>query len=136
MPGLSIETSVMPFLMAIALTCAALSATSRRDDGSLQTRRLRRIDVQRNPVLPHRQHAARMQHLGAVAGDLLRLVVVQGAQQPRASARRAGLALNMPGTSVQISRRAARSLAAKYAAGGIGAAAAEQHRVAVARWRR
>ena len=26
-PGLSMETSVMPFLMAIALTCAALSAT-------------------------------------------------------------------------------------------------------------
>ncbi len=27
MPGLSIETSVMPFLIAIALTCAALPAT-------------------------------------------------------------------------------------------------------------
>ena len=39
--------------------------------------------MQRNLVLPHRQHAARMQDLRAVARDFLGLVVVQGAQQPR-----------------------------------------------------
>jgi hypothetical protein len=53
------------------------------DDRAFEARRLRRIDMQRNFVLAHRQHAARMQHLGAVARDFLSLVVVQGAQQAR-----------------------------------------------------
>jgi hypothetical protein len=56
-----------------------------------------------------------VQHLGAAAGDLLGLVVVQLAQQPRRRHVDRGFALNMPGTSVQISRRFAVSLAAKYA---------------------
>ena len=50
---------------------------------ALEVRRLRGIDVQRNAVLPHRQDAARVQHLRAAGGDLLGLVVVQRAQQPR-----------------------------------------------------
>ena len=56
-----------------------------------------------------------MQHLGAAGGDLLRFVVMQRAQQARASACERGLALNMPGTSVQISIGCAPQLRAEVA---------------------
>ena len=73
----------MPFLIAIALTCAALSATFADTIGALEARRLRGVHMQRNLVLAHRQDAARVQYLGAIAGDFLRFIVMQGAQQPR-----------------------------------------------------
>ncbi len=55
----------------------------RGHDRAFESRRLRGVHMQRNLVLPHRQDAARMQDLCAVAGNFLGFVVVQGAQQPR-----------------------------------------------------
>ena len=52
------------------------------DDGAGLVRALRREDVQRDPRLACRKDAPRVQHLGAVGGDLLRLVVMQRLQQP------------------------------------------------------
>ena len=50
---------------------------------ALEAGRLRRVDMQRDSVLAQRRNATRMQHLGPIAGDFLRLVVMQRAQQPR-----------------------------------------------------
>ena len=69
--------------------------------------------------------AARMQHLGAGGRDFLRFVVIQRA---RAGARRAparGLALNMPGTSVQISTRSRLQQCAEVRRRRVRAAATE-----------
>ncbi len=119
----------MPFLIAIALTCAALSATFGRNHGALESGRLSRIDMQRNPVLTHRHHAARVQDLGAVARNLLRLVVMQRAQQPR---RRYGARVGAEharhvGPNLQARRR---ELGGEIRSRGIRAAAPEQHRLA------
>ncbi len=81
MPGLSIETSVMPRLSATALTWAPLSAGCALMTVPGWSGAVRGVDVQRDGVLAHRQDAARMQHLGAAGRDFLRLVVVQRLQQ-------------------------------------------------------
>jgi hypothetical protein len=104
----------MPFLIAMALTCAALSAT-RRDDGALEAR-----------APAWHTHAAEFCtaapagcSAGAAPWRRCWRFPAPRRNAARAAAarwaRRAGLALNIPGTSVQISRRAAASLAAKYA---------------------
>ncbi len=80
----------MPFLVHTAFTCAPPSAPAALSTVPVELRRLRGVHVQRNAVLPHRQDAARMQHLRAAGGDLLRLIVVQRAQQARSRAWRAG----------------------------------------------
>ena len=119
----------MPFLMAMALTCAALSATFAHDHRALETRRLRRIHMQRNLVLPHRQHAARMQHLGAVAGDFLRFVVVQRPQQPcrRDGARVGAEHARNVGPDLEAHRG---QFGGEVRARGVRAAAAQEHGVA------
>ena len=75
--------SVMPFLVQTAFTCAPPSPPSALSTVPFELRRLRGVHVQRNAVLARRQDAARVQHLRAAGGDLLGLVVVQRAQQPR-----------------------------------------------------
>ena len=49
----------------------------RGDDGAFEIWRLRREHVQRYAVLAHRHDAARMQYIGAAAGDFLGFVVLQ-----------------------------------------------------------
>ena len=105
-------------------------AAVRRDHRAFELRRLRRVDVQRNAVLLHRHDAAWMQHLRAAARDLLRLVVFERAQQPcrRHRARIGAEHARHVGPDFQPTRLQLRS---EVAARGIGAAAAEQHGVAV-----
>ena len=108
---------------------AALAALG-REHGALEARRLRRIDVQRDAVLPRRQDAARVQDLGAAGGDLLRLVVVQRAQQPRRRRRariRAEHARHV-GPDLQPLRA---QLRGQVGGGGVRAAAPEEHGVAL-----
>ena len=77
----------MPFLMQTALTCARAVAAVRVITVPSSSGVCVAWIVQRDAVLLDRQDAARMQHLRAAAGDFLRLVVVERAQQPRAGHR-------------------------------------------------
>ena len=52
-------------------------------DGAFQTRGLGGVDVQGNSVLPNGKDTPRVQHLRPVAGNFLRLIVMQRSQQPR-----------------------------------------------------
>ena len=105
------------------------------DHRAFEARRLRRIHMQRNLVLPHRQDAARMQDLGAVARDFLRFVVVQRAQQPR---RRDGARIGAEqarhvGPDLEARRG---QLGREIGGRGVRAAAPKQHRIARPRSRR
>ena len=105
-------------------------AAVRGDDGAFELRRLRRVDVQRNAVLLDRHDAAGMQNLRAAAGDFLRLVVFECAQQPRGRHRarvRAEHARHV-GPDLQPARL---QLRREVAGRSIGAAAPEQHGIAV-----
>ena len=73
----------MPFLMHTALTCATPSPPSALICVPSSCGLLRGVDRRSESLRFGRQDAARMQHLGAAAGDLLRFVVMQRAQQPR-----------------------------------------------------
>ena len=86
-----------------------------RDHGAGDLRPLGAQDAEWDAVGAQRRDGARMEDLGAGGGDLLGLFVVESAQQA-GGGRRAGLAVNMPGTSVQISHRSAPRRAAKRAA--------------------
>ncbi len=112
MPTVSIEISVMPLREEIALTCGPPAAPTAEITVPGASGRSVAQDVERDAVPAQRRDAARMEHLGPHGGDLLRLVVVEGAQQPGRGEER-GLAVNRPGTSVQISHRAAPRRAAK-----------------------
>ncbi len=129
MPGLSIETSVMPFLRQTAFTCAAPSPGAALITRALEVRHLRRIDEQRDAVL----HAP-----AGCSADAAPWRRCWRSPGPRRSGVRSagapwelrGFALNMPGTSVQISSRAPQ-LRGEVGARGVRAAAAQQHRVAL-----
>ena len=104
-------------------------AAVRGDDGAFELRRLRRVDVQRDAVLLHGHDAAGMQHLRAAAGDFLRLVVLERAQQPRRRHRariRAEHARHV-GPDLQPARL---QLRREVAGRSVGTAATEQHGVA------
>ena len=104
-------------------------AAVRGDDGAFELRCLRRVDVQRNAVLLDRHDAAGMQNLRAAAGDFLRLVVLERAQQAR-SGHRARIGAEHAGHVGPDLQAARLQLRREVAAGRVGAAAAEQHRVA------
>ena len=95
---------------------------------ALQARRLRGIHMQWNLVLPHGQHAARMQHLGAVACDLLRLIVVQLAQQSR-SRHRARIGAEQTRHIGPNLETGGTELGCEIGSRRIRAAAPQQHRV-------
>ena len=85
--------------------------------------------MQGNLVLAHRHDAARMQHLRPVAGNFLRLIVVQLTQQPRGGhrpwigAEQAGhIGPNLQARSLEFRR--------EIRAGGVGPSPAQQHRIA------
>ena len=130
MPGLSSDTSVMPFLVHTAFTCAAARGALRSEHRALKLGRLGGVDVQRDAVLARRQDAARVQHLGAAGGDLLRLVVVQRAQQARGrrGARIGAEHARHVGPDLQPLRA---ELRREVGRGGVRAAAPEEHGVAV-----
>ena len=100
----------------------------RADHGALEARGLSGIHVKRNPVLAHRQDAARMQNLRAVARDLLRLVVMQRAQQPRGGDRPRIGAEHSRDIGPDLQARCGQ-LGREIRARGIRASAAEQHRL-------
>ena len=106
------EISVMPFLMA------------------LEAGRLRRVYMQRDLVLAHRQDAARVQNLGTVARNFLRFVVVQGAQQPRGG-HQPRIGAEQTGNIRPYFQPHRRKLGGEVSSGGVGTAASQQHRVAV-----
>jgi hypothetical protein len=117
-------------LDAHRLDARASVAARRCDDGAIEFGLLRGMHGQRDAVLLHRQDAARMQHLGATARDLLGLVVVQRLEQARVRDRlwigreHAGHV----GPDLEPSRA---QLGREITARRVRAAAAEQHRIAV-----
>ena len=120
----------MPFLVHTAFTCAPPVGALRPEHRALELRRLGGVDVQRDAVLARRQDAARVQHLRAAGGDLLRLVVVQRAQQARGrgGARIGAEHARHVGPDLQALRAQLRGEVRRR---GVRAAAPEQHRVAV-----
>ncbi len=130
MPGLSIETSVMPFLRATAFTCAAPSAPLAGNERALEIRRLRREHVERDVVLAGGQDAARVQHLRAVARDFLRFVVVERLEHARRR-RGARVRAEHAGHVRPDFEAGGVQLGGEIGGGGIRATTTEQHGVAV-----
>ena len=96
------------------------------DVRAFEVRRLRRVDEQRNLLRPHRQDAARMQHLGATARDLLGLIVVKLAQQPRTRRQTWVRAEHARYVRPDL-EPAGEQLRGEVGARGVGAATTQQH---------
>ena len=119
-----------PLLDADRLDPGTAVAAGRRDDRAREVGLLGRVDAERDAIVLDRQDAARVQHLGAARRDLLRFVVVERLEQPgvrdRARVRREHA--GHVGPDLEPARG---ELRGEIAARGVGAAATEQHRVAV-----
>jgi len=105
LPTVSIDTNENTFLYPDALTCAPPSppcAVMTVPCNSGVCVRTHTTECR----IAYRHDATGMQYFGARAGYFLRFIVFQRAQQAR-SRHGARFALNMPGTSVQISKRRA-----------------------------
>ena len=116
-------------LGADGLHLRVLTGRHRADVRPAHLRRLRGIDHQRDAVLPHRQQAARVQHLRARGRDLLSLVVRERAQLTRGRCRtRVGAEhAGHIGPDLEFTGGEQRG---EVGPGGVRAAAAEQHRIA------
>jgi len=101
-----------------------------REHRTLEVRYLGGIDVQRNTVLPRGQDATRVQDFGPAGSDFLRLVVMEGAQQARIR-RGARIRTEQAGHIGPDLEPPGRELGRQIGRGGVGAAATEEHRLAV-----
>ncbi len=118
------------FLGADRLDARAAVAAGGGDHRPLESRLLGGVHRERDAIVLDRQNAARVQHLGAARGDLLCLVVVErseqagvrhGARVGREHARHVGPDLEPAGMQ----------LGGEVGAGGVGAAAPEEHGLAL-----
>ncbi len=117
-------------LDADRLHARAAVAARRGDDRAFELGLLRGVHGQRNRVLLHRQDAARVQDLGAAARDFLRLVVIERLEQARVR-HRLGIRREHAGHVGPDLEPARAELGREVTARRVGAAATEQHRVAV-----
>ena len=118
----------MPPREEIALTCGPPAAPTAEITVPGDVRPVGREDVERDAVAAQRRDGARVEHLGAHAGDLLRLVVVEGAQQPgRGEEGRVGRE-QAGDVGPDLAPRGAQA-GGEVGGGGVRAAAAEEHRL-------
>ena len=117
-------------LDADRLHARAAVAARRGDDRAFELGLLRGVHGQRDRVLLHRQDAARVQDLGAAARDFLRLVVIERLEQARVR-HRLGIRREHAGHVGPDLEPARAELGREVTARGVGAAATEQHGVAV-----
>ena len=121
--AVSIDTSVMPRRTAIALTCGPVTGPAAETTVPGSVRLVDRADVERDAVAGA---AAGWRAGGATSaprgGDLLRLLVVEGAQQPRRGQERrvGGEQARAPRPRSRSARRRARRRGGRRGVGAVG----------------